>query len=105
MTRSSLVRTRFLSASCRERSRENGDVHAAEGKEREKGELAKRDSVPQSPRWKSRSHPASSGDELDGQEEAAGPRAGTGLWVHQFGNWVLGQVLRKEEEEDDQEPI
>lgn len=36
MTRSSLVRTRFFSASCRERSRENGDISAAVGKERER---------------------------------------------------------------------
>lgn len=71
--------------------------------EREKGKLVKRDSVPQSPRCKPCSRPASSADERGQQEESAGLRAGTGLWVHQFGNWVVGQgkILRKEEEEDD----
>lgn len=62
----------------------------------------KRDSIPQSPHWKSHSRPASSGDKLDWQEEAAGPGAQMGLRVHQFGSWVLrqGRMLRKEEEEE-----
>lgn len=74
---------------------------AQQREEREKGKLVKRDSIPQNPRWKSRSRLASSRDEPDWQEEAASPGAGTRLWVHQFGDWVLGQgrMLKKEEED------
>lgn len=82
------------------------ETSAQQREEREKGKLVKRDSAPQSPRWKSRNHPAISGDELDWQK-AASPRAGTRLWVRQFGKWVLGQgrMLKEEEEDDDQGPI
>lgn len=47
MTHSSLVRTQFFSASCRECSRENGDVSTAKG--REKSKLVKRQCCPQEP--------------------------------------------------------
>lgn len=51
--------------------RENRETSAQQRKEKEKGELVKRDSIPQSPCWKSRSE-----DELDWQEEAARPGIG-----------------------------
>lgn len=78
------------------------ETSAQQREEREKGQLVKRDSIPQSPHRKSHSCPASNGDELDWQEAADNAGAGTELWVHHFGNWVLGHstMLRKEGEED-----
>lgn len=81
MTRSSLVRTRFFSASRWERSIEKTETSAQQRKEKEKDELVKRDSIPQSPCWKSHS-----GDELDWQEQAA--RHGTGAVAPSV--WELG---------------
>lgn len=50
------------------------------------------------------SHPDSGGVQLDWQEEAAGLGAGTRLYIHHFGNWVLGhgRMVRKEEGDQDQ---